>query len=161
MQTLRTNSNQQAAGNFTIKYHSSRCYQQHRIDQQVPTDQPKKILSTDPPFHSPHIIIIPGTDCSLITMFNAKDILQGMNFVTTEEKKAQGCTRESEVVVQRTMEIGTVPYRVIDNPAKLTPHEWSRVVAVFVSGSVSEFNGWPWDGNPVKIFSKSKFRIKR
>lgn len=49
----------------------------------------------------------------------------------------------------------TVPYRVIDNPQKLTQQDWSRVVAVFVMGPAWQFKGWPWDGNPVEIFSKS------
>ena len=30
-----------------------------------------------------------------------------------------------------------MPYRVIDNPAKLTNADWDRVVAVFVMGQVS------------------------
>ena len=51
----------------------------------------------------------------------------------------------------------TVPYRVIDNPQKLTAQDWQRVVAVFVMGPAWQFKGWPWDGNPVEIFSKSKF----
>lgn len=50
----------------------------------------------------------------------------------------------------------TVPYRVIDNPQKLTAQDWQRVVAVFVMGPAWQFKGWPWDGNPVEIFSKSK-----
>ena len=49
------------------------------------------------------------------------------------------------------------PYRVIDNPQKLTNADWDRVVAVFVMGPAWQFKGWPWDGNPVEIFSKSKF----
>lgn len=50
----------------------------------------------------------------------------------------------------------TVPYRVVDNPQRLTQGEWDRVVAVFVMGPAWQFKGWPWDGNPVEIFSKSK-----
>jgi len=51
----------------------------------------------------------------------------------------------------------TVPYRVVDNPQRLTQGEWDRVVAVFVMGPAWQFKGWPWDGNPVEIFSKSKY----
>lgn len=51
----------------------------------------------------------------------------------------------------------TVPYRVVDNPQRLTKSEWDRVVAVFVMGPAWQFKGWPWDGNPVEIFSKSKY----
>lgn len=51
----------------------------------------------------------------------------------------------------------TVPYRVIDNPQKLNAQDWQRVVAVFVMGPAWQFKGWPWDGNPVEIFSKSLY----
>lgn len=138
---------------------------------QMPPGRPKEMLPTAQarvvpqninkrPSRTP-IIIIPGTNSSLITMFNAKDILQDMKFVTTEDKKAQGCPRENEILLQRNKEANsTVPYRIIDNPAKLTPHEWSRVVAVFVMGPAWQFKGFPWDGNPVEIFSKSKSMMR-
>lgn len=69
-----------------------------------------------------------------------------------------GAKRDNEILLQRRKEGGlTVPYRVIDNPQKLTNADWDRVVAVFVMGPAWQFKGWPWDGNPVEIFSKSKF----
>lgn len=78
-------------------------------------------------------------------------------FVTTEEKKLQGVKRDNDILLQRRKEGGlTVPYRVIDNPQKLTHGDWDRVVAVFVMGPAWQFKGWPLDGNPVDIFSKSK-----
>lgn len=49
-----------------------------------------------------------------------------------------------------------VPYRVVDNPGRLSAAEWDRVVAVFVQGPAWQFKGWPWDGNPVQIFANSK-----
>lgn len=36
-------------------------------------------------------------------------------------------------------------------------HIRDRVVAVFVQGPAWQFKGWPWNGNPVEIFTKSKF----
>ena len=54
-------------------------------------------------------------------MYNAKDILQDLRFMSTEDKKSGGARRENELLIQRRKEGGlTVPYRVIDNPAKLT-----------------------------------------
>ena len=104
------------------------------------------------------IIIIPSANTSLITMYNSKDILQDLKYISNEEKRAQGCKRENEVLLQRRKEGGlTVPYRVVDNPQKLTNADWERVVAVFVMGPAWQFKGWPFDGNPVEIFSKSKF----
>ena len=56
----------------------------------------------------------------------------------TEEIKAQaGLKRDNDLLIQRRKEQGlTVPYRVIDNPSKLSPQDWDRVVAVFVMGQV-------------------------
>lgn len=71
-----------------------------------------------------------------------------------EQKKANGARRDNEVLLQRQKSGTTVPYRVIDNPAKLTQGDWDRVVAVFVMGPAWQFKGWPWE-NPVEIFSKS------
>ena len=102
------------------------------------------------------IIIIPAANTSLITMFNAKEILQDLRYITTEEKKAQGGRRDNEILIQRPKSGGSVPYRIIDNPQKLNLDDWERVVAVFVMGPAWQFKGWPWDGNPVEIFSKSK-----
>jgi len=44
---------------------------------------------------------------------------------------------------------------VIDNPARLQPNDWSRVVAVFAQGPAWQFKGWPYS-SPVEIFSKTK-----
>ncbi|KPP77871.1 hypothetical protein Z043_102672, partial [Scleropages formosus] len=119
------------------------------------------------------IIIIPAATTSLITMLNAKDLLQDLKFVTSEEKKKQGIQRDNEVLLQRrkdqiqpggtTLSV-TVPYRVIDQPLKLAPQDWDRVVAVFVQGPAWQFKGWPWllpDGSPVDIFAKIRaFHLK-
>ncbi|KAI1298179.1 Parafibromin [Halotydeus destructor] len=115
---------------------------------------PKKRTSRTP------IIIIPATTTSLVTMFNAKSILQDLRFIdgtTSHDGK-----RESEIhVLRRKPDNTTVPYRVIDNPLKLQPEDWERVVAVFVQGPAWQFKGWPWDGNPVEIFSRIKaFHLK-
>ena len=72
------------------------------------------------------IIIIPAALTSLITMHNAKDILQDLRFISTEEKKAEGARRDNEVLLQRVKAGGgpTIPYRVIDNVNKLQPNDW-------------------------------------
>ncbi|RXN27719.1 parafibromin [Labeo rohita] len=119
------------------------------------------------------IIIIPAATTSLITMLNAKDLLQDLKFITSEDKKKQGIQRDNEVLLQRrkdqvqpggaTISV-TVPYRVIDQPLKLAPQDWDRVVAVFVQGPAWQFKGWPWllpDGSPVDIFAKIRaFHLK-
>uniref|UniRef100_A0A8C6U721 Parafibromin n=1 Tax=Neogobius melanostomus TaxID=47308 RepID=A0A8C6U721_9GOBI len=119
------------------------------------------------------IIIIPAATTSLITMLNAKDLLQDLKFLTSDDKKKQGIPRDNEVLLQRrkdqiqpggaTLSV-TVPYRVIDQPLKLAPQDWDRVVAVFVQGPAWQFKGWPWllpDGSPVDIFAKIRaFHLK-
>lgn len=119
------------------------------------------------------IIIIPAATTSLITMLNARDLLQDLKFVPSDEKKKQGCQRGSETLIQRRkdqMQPGgtaisvTVPYKVVDQPLKLMPQDWDRVVAVFVQGPAWQFKGWPWllpNGSPVDIFAKIKaFHLK-
>jgi parafibromin len=94
-------------------------------------------------------------------MYNAKEILQDLRYISTEDKKSQGGRRDNEILIQRQRNGVTVPYRVIDNPQKLSLLDWERVVAVFVNGPAWQFKGWPWDGNPVEIFSKiSAFHLK-
>ncbi|GAB0095830.1 CDC73 [Sergentomyia squamirostris] len=142
--------------------------QQKKTQQQIaamPPGRPKELIPTAQARLLPQnaskrvsrtpIIIIPAATTSLITMYNCKEILQDLRFVSQEEKKAAGGQRENETLLQRRKDgQTTVPYRVIDNPSKLTPMDWARVVAVFVMGPAWQFKGWPWDGNPVEIFSK-------
>ena len=108
------------------------------------------------------IIIIPAAPKSLITMFNAKDLLQDLKFISTEDKRGAGAKRENDVLIQRRKEGGlTVPYRVLDNPTRLTNAEWERVVAVFVMGQAWQFKGWPNEGRPVDILSRiAGFHLK-
>ena len=70
---------------------------------------------------------------SVKTLLNAKDFLQDLEFVPSDEKKKQGCQRENETLIQRRkdqMQPGgtaisvTVPYRVVDQPLKLMPQDW-------------------------------------
>ncbi|CAJ0946281.1 unnamed protein product, partial [Mesorhabditis belari] len=101
------------------------------------------------------IIIIPAStnSNSIISMYNVREVLQDMTFVTTEKKKLEG-KRENEVLVQRRKGGQTVPYRVVDTPQRLTSEEWDRVVAVFALGPTWQFKGWPrWNGNPAEIFA--------
>lgn len=46
------------------------------------------------------IIIIPSANTSLITMYNAKDILQDLKYISTDDKKRMGCGRENETLIQ-------------------------------------------------------------
>lgn len=93
------------------------------------------IIAAVPPKRSSRtpIIIIPASTTSLITMYNARTILQTLKFVTSDACRSAGARRDNEVKVERRTPSGdTIVYRVIDNPCKLTDEEWQRVVAVFV-----------------------------
>jgi parafibromin len=157
---------------MSLKSNAAQQQQQQKkpIPAALPPGRPKELIPTAQARLLPQnaqtkrqprtpIIIIPSSPNSLITMYNAKDILQDLKFVTQEEKKASGAQRDNEVLLQRKKDGNTtVPYRIVDNVGKLTPQDWSRVVAVFVLGPQWQFKGWPWEGNPVEIFSKSKFK---
>jgi len=131
------------------------------VPRPVPQGQPQQQNRGKKVSRTP-IIIIPAAPKSLITMFNAKEILQDLKYVSTEEKRATGTKRENDVLIQRRKEGGlTVPYRVLDNPGRLTNAEWDRVVAVFVMGQAWQFKGWPHDGKPVDILSRiAGFHLK-
>ncbi|MCL4132926.1 UNVERIFIED_CONTAM: hypothetical protein GTU68_043929 [Idotea baltica] len=107
------------------------------------------------------IIIVPNSPSSLVTMLNAKDLLQDMKFIPPEQKRRMGTKKETEILIQRSKEGLTVPYRVTDNPSKLTNAEWDRVVAVFAIGPAWQFKGWPYDGNPTELFNRiCAFHVK-
>lgn len=58
-------------------------------------------------------------------MYKEYSIISLNRFVSTDEKKAQGTKRDNEVLIQRRKTGGlTVPYRVIDNPLKLSQDDW-------------------------------------
>ncbi|KAL3314253.1 hypothetical protein Ciccas_007128 [Cichlidogyrus casuarinus] len=108
------------------------------------------------------IIIIPATSTSMITMLNARDILQEMNFISPQDKQKSGAKRETEITIHRKRADGkTTPYRVIDQPNRLTPEDWDKVVAVFVQGQAWQFKGWPIGSDPAVLFAHVKgFNLK-
>ena len=78
--------------------------------------KPQKRVSRTP------IIIIPATNTSQITMYNAKAILQDLKYT---DLKSCDQKRDNEVLIHRVKADGsTVPYRIIDNPLKLNPEDW-------------------------------------
>ena len=55
-------------------------------------------------------------------------ILLYCRFLSSDKKKSSGAKREAEVLVQRKKDSGSVLYRVLDNPTKLSQPEWSGLV---------------------------------
>lgn len=67
----------------------------------TPVVQPSSgVLSNQKRSSRTPIIIIPSANTSLITMYNAKDILQDLKYISTDDKKRMGCVRENEVLIQ-------------------------------------------------------------
>ncbi|WKX88438.1 hypothetical protein Q1695_008236 [Nippostrongylus brasiliensis] len=101
------------------------------IPQTVSTpDEPKKRVSRTP------IIIIPSAMTSLLTIFNATDIIQYISIF------------DNNCLV-------LLPYLIVDQPNKFTDAEWDRVVAVFITGQLWQFKPFKrWHSNPVEIFAK-------
>ncbi|CAF0846380.1 unnamed protein product, partial [Didymodactylos carnosus] len=103
------------------------------------------------------IIVIPPALTSLITRYNCKELLEDLKYISTDEGKASGIKRDGDILIQRKKGNLTVPYRITDDPVRLTKQDWDeRVVAVFAQGPAWQFKGWPWSGNPVEIFQKIK-----
>lgn len=102
---------------------------------------------------STQIIIVPAIPSSLLTMLNAPHFLSASQFLSTAEAKSQGIQKENSVSIEHKFSSGrTVKFQLIDNPNRLSPEDWQRVVAVFVQGgNLWQFKGWKWE-SPADLF---------
>ncbi|CDW57125.1 parafibromin [Trichuris trichiura] len=122
------------------------------------------------------IIVIPSTTSSLVTLYNARELLENLRYASSDEAKTKGARRDNEILIHRRRENGTSsPFRIVNNPLRFTNDEWyvalflkaynvthhayiindrNRVVAVFVQGPAWQFKGWPLGTNPPDIFTK-------
>jgi len=105
------------------------------------------------------IIIVPSTTSSLMSMFNTKQFLTDGQFVNGSNVASSGnVVKPTKQVITRTiLGAGNNPnkkfdYLVIDNPTRLKPEDWERVVAVVSMGKDWQFKGWKWS-TPVELFS--------
>lgn len=132
------------------------------LKQNSSTSVPEQGVKKNKSSNRTPIIIIPNSNSSLITMYNVNEIFGRLKYVTNEEQKAAGVQKKNQIIFQRPKKDGsTVAYQIVDNVQKLSNADWNRVVGVFVLGPVWQFKGWPFDGNPVNIFSTIKaFHIK-
>ena len=102
------------------------------------------------------ILIVPSAITSIVSMFNVRPLLEASEFTPGAELKAkEGFVKETSFLVSHTFEDGTkMELLVIDNPAKLQPHEWAQVGACIAQGSTWQFKGWPFPQGEVEIFAK-------
>lgn len=113
--------------------------------------------------HRTPIIIVPKAMTSTFTTANIKEFLLNGEYLSVEEaKKMKICgkqEKEKAVFLNRQVQDGKVKvmemYKVIDDPTKLDKGDWDRVVAVFVTGKLWQFKGWPGHySSPVDLFQK-------
>ena len=95
------------------------------------------------------IIIVPSSLSSCLTLYNARDFLESGHLIPTAEKRAAmaGLAKPPFIRLQRPSCVDkqrTVYFDVMDDVSQLrSSDDWRRVVAVFVSGSAWQFDGWP------------------
>lgn len=102
--------------------------------------KPQKRVSRTP------IIMIPATPTSLITMYNARAILQDLKFIDSKNCDQR---RDNEVLIQRRKpDNSTVPYRIVDDPKKLSPEDWyaqkTNLPALKLTLLILLFSGIVW-----------------
>ena len=91
-------------------------------------------------------------------MLNVKNFLGDGKFQESTMLAGNGARKESKVVISRKIglttrgDMRTAEYVVLDNPTRLKPSDWERVVAVVSMGKDWQFKGWLWS-TPVELFS--------
>lgn len=100
------------------------------------------------------IIIVPAAPTALLTLYNVQEFLRDSQFVpATVAKDRANQPKEQSILLHRADAKGDAAKacQIIDNPARLSLEDWSRVKAVFVQGPAWQFKGWKWE-NPVELF---------
>ncbi|KAJ3066718.1 accessory factor associated with RNA polymerase II [Podochytrium sp. JEL0797] len=109
------------------------------------------------------IIIVPPSVTSVITIFNAKNLLSDLKFLSTEDgMKLTPGDKPGMIILDRKQAPQGLPkqYHVYDSVDRLKTDDWDRIVAVFTTGQAWQFKGWKWT-DPVSIFSRAKgFNLK-
>eukprot|EP00162_Nutomonas_longa_P012864 comp21300_c0_seq2/m.45678 comp21300_c0_seq2/g.45678 ORF comp21300_c0_seq2/g.45678 comp21300_c0_seq2/m.45678 type:complete len:441 (-) comp21300_c0_seq2:9-1331(-) len=101
------------------------------------------VFSTHPP-----IILVPAAMNALINSYNAKEFLENKNWVDIKEMNTLQLEKKMRVVRQEdTLQEGVAEKRkdwirnfdLVDDPKKLAPQDWERVVCIFVLGKKWQF----------------------
>jgi hypothetical protein len=125
------------------------------LPKQIPQEKEKKrngkkktkIKQVDP------IIIVPSSITSLLSLHNAKSLLENEKFETTEVAKKSNSKKERSIIIKRKIRENSQSFCIIDDPTRLSSNDWERVVAIFTTGQSWQFKGWPIQ-NPTELFSK-------
>jgi hypothetical protein len=87
-----------------------------------------------------HIIIVPNSFTSLLNMNNAKDFLEQGLFKAGNAQQ----TRPKYELLSRAFNGRQVLYKIVDSVKELSPADWQRVVAVFVTGQAWQLRDFMW-----------------
>ncbi len=101
------------------------------------------------------IIIVPSSATSIINLQNAEEFFAKSSF--TDGSKMAPHMSGHALVVKRTSVLDplrTAVFHIVDNPDKLTPEQWKRVVAIFVTGQAWQLSNLPIGKTPAEIFDK-------
>jgi len=103
------------------------------------------------------IIIVPSAVTSLITIWNAKELLGAGVFVTSDKKKELDSRKPDKLIVKiasRLDKTKNVEYHIIEDStlSKLEDKDWDRVVCVFATGANWQFKDFKRWHTPAEIF---------
>ena len=110
------------------------------------TSNPHSSSSSSP--SSTPIILVPASLSSCLSLFNAQSFLEDGLLIPTAIKRAEHPTAPKPpfVRIHRPSVLhppDVVSFDVLDDTSVLKADDWRRVVAIFVSGSAWQFEGWP------------------
>lgn len=105
--------------------------------------------------HRSPIILVPNAMTATLTCFNAKEFLVDGVYISVEGKKKKDPTAKLQKILTLNRAMGSGHhvelYKVYDDVSQLSPTDWDRVVAVFVTGKLWQFKGWKYS-NPIDLF---------
>ena len=109
------------------------------------------------------IIVPPSAGANVLTMFNIEKFMNEGVYESSEELKKVGYVdgfkfqksplKPQEVIVNHTIHNRKMRFRFIDNPSRLDPADWKRVVCVMTGSQAWQFRGWRYS-NPTELFSR-------
>ena len=106
------------------------------------------------------IIIVPPNATAVLNLYNIKQFLEDMHYVSAEEIMAKNPSEQKPDFVYVTRrkhpQAGDIRFKVVDSFLNFDDATWDRVVAVMVSGQAWQLKGWRKWSTPAEIFANVK-----
>jgi hypothetical protein len=106
------------------------------------------------------IIIVPPNATAVLNLFNIKQFLEDMSYVSAEEIMSKNPSEQKPEFVYVTRrkhpQAGDIRFKVVDSFLNFDDATWDRVVAVMVSGQAWQLKGWKKWSTPADIFANVK-----